>query len=196
MGHYKIIGQMRILLVKFFFWSYTHLGQEKITIPKERPFNSAKEMDQVLIQNWNSIVSPNDTIYHLGDFSFNQSYQVVESYLKQLNGKIILISGNHDEKFDDKTKRLFSDFHKHQYELQIAERELYVLNHHPMLEWNKSHHNSFHLFGHCHGVVDNVGKTWDVGVDNNNFFPISLEEIRDIMKKRPDNRNFFNRKGL
>jgi len=60
-----------------------------------------------------------------------------------------------------------------------------------MLEWNKSHHNSFHLYGHVHGVVDNIGKTWDVGVDNNNFTPISLDEIREIMKNRPDNRNFL-----
>ncbi len=173
------------------FTADTHFGYPKIRIPKERPFETAEEMDSVLIHNWNSVVKPNDTVYHLGDFSLNQSYEIVKYYLKQLNGKIILISGNHDWRFDTQTKLLFEDFHKHQYELYIAEKELYVLNHCPMLEWNKSHHNSFHLYGHVHGVIDNIGKTWDVGVDNNNFTPISLDEIREIMKNRPDNRNFL-----
>jgi len=179
--------------MNIFFTSDTHFGHEKIKIPKERHWNSAIEMDTDLIYNWNNVVKPNDIIYHLGDFSKNQSYDTVKSYVKRLNGKIIFISGNHDWMHDTQTKQLFKEYHTHQYELHISKTELYVMNHCPMYEWNKSHHNSYHLFGHCHGVVDNVGKTWDVGVDNNNFMPISLDEILIIMKNRPNNRNFLDK---
>lgn len=176
-----------------FFTADTHFGHRKVTIPKERPFETAEEMDAILIQNWNQLIKPNDLVYHLGDFAKNQEYENVKKYISQLNGNIILISGNHDSKFEERTKLLFHEFYKHQYELFVSDYEYYVLNHCPMFEWNKSHHNSYHLFGHCHGVVDNIGKTHDVGVDNNNFFPVHIEDIREIMKKRPDNRNYIKR---
>lgn len=179
-----------------FFTADTHFGHNKVRIPVERPWQNKEEMDSALIQNWNSKIQPNDIVYHLGDFAKNQEYENVKNYLRQLNGKIILISGNHDVKFSDSTKRLFFEFHKHQYELCVSVYELYILNHCPMLEWNKSHHNSFHLFGHCHGVVDNIGKAWDVGVDNNKYFPLSIEEVRTIMTTRPDNKNYRKRDNL
>ncbi|NCU33190.1 MAG: hypothetical protein EOM23_09735 [Candidatus Moranbacteria bacterium] len=102
--------------MNIFFTADTHFGFDKIKIPKERPWNSAEEMDSDLIHNWNSVVGKNDIIYHLGDFSKIQSYDTVKSYIQQLNGKIILIAGNHDWNHDTKTKLLFHDYYKHQYE--------------------------------------------------------------------------------
>jgi calcineurin-like phosphoesterase family protein len=59
-----------------------------------------------------------------------------------------------------------------------------------MRVWPRSHYNSWHLFGHSHGKLEPVGKSWDVGVDKNNFIPLSLTQIEKIMEKRPDNPNF------
>lgn len=65
-----------------------------------------------------------------------------------------------------------------------------------MLVWPRSHYNSWQLFGHSHGGLshtnsDNLihGKQMDVGVDTNNFYPYSFEQIQKIMEKRPDNFN-------
>ena len=58
---------------------------------------------------------------------------------------------------------------------------------------DKSHFNSFHLFGHSHGTLEAIGKSWDVGVDKNDFKPISWLQIKEIMNKRPDNFNFIKR---
>lgn len=53
-----------------------------------------------MIERWNSVVSSNDTVYHLGDFCFckrGESYEeVAMNYLSKLNGRVILVLGNHD----------------------------------------------------------------------------------------------------
>jgi len=68
-------------------------------VTKERPFTDVNEMDEALINGWNSVVRPQDTIYHLGDVCLNRSALPT---LDRLNGKKILIPGNHDVfKFDD-----------------------------------------------------------------------------------------------
>jgi len=59
-------------------------------------------MNEVLIKNWNNIVSSNDIVYHLGDFGFLNSEEYAE-YLNKLNGHIVLFKGNHDEQNKVKT---------------------------------------------------------------------------------------------
>ena len=80
--------------------SDTHFGHEKTcTVFKRedgsplRPFSSAEEMDEAMIQRWNERVSPNDKVYHLGDVVINRKFLNV---LGRLNGDKVLIRGNHD----------------------------------------------------------------------------------------------------
>ena len=58
-----------------------------------------------------------------------------------------------------------------------------------MRVWHKSHFNSWNLYAHSHGKLQPEGKQWDVGVDNNKFHPVSINEIIRIMDNRPDNFN-------
>lgn len=60
-----------------------------------RPFNSVDEMNEKLIDEWNSKVKEDDWIYHLGDFAFCGHNKVLDLFSK-LNGNILLIEGNHD----------------------------------------------------------------------------------------------------
>lgn len=62
-----------------------------------------------------------------------------------------------------------------------------------MRVWHRSHFNSWQLYGHSHGKLDPVGKQWDVGVDNNGFYPLSFEDIELLMKVRPNNFNLLKR---
>jgi calcineurin-like phosphoesterase family protein len=62
-----------------------------------------------------------------------------------------------------------------------------------MKVWPRSHYNSFQLFGHSHGKLKEEGKQLDISVENINYTPISLDEVIDVMKNKPDNFNLVRR---
>src|SRR3989338_7339090 len=80
-----------------FFISDLHLDHKNIIKYTKRPFENVHEMNNVLVNNWNSTVKPNDTVYFLGDMVFGRGCRPATHWLKQLNGKIIFIEGNHEE---------------------------------------------------------------------------------------------------
>ena len=64
---------------------------------KTRPFSTVEEMDEALMDNWNSVVKPGDKVYHLGDVTFGSKENYIKNIHKRLNGKKRLIVGNHDD---------------------------------------------------------------------------------------------------
>lgn len=81
--------------MKIFGISDTHFGHEAIIKYCNRPFSNVEEMDRAMIKRWNETVSNNDIVIHLGDFALCSKERIKE-ITKQLNGKKILIMGNHD----------------------------------------------------------------------------------------------------
>jgi calcineurin-like phosphoesterase family protein len=149
-----------------------------------RPFSSVEEMNEALIENWNKVVADNHTIYHLGDFSFHRDFEVNRKLVKSLKGRKILIKGNHDKFKDSEYLRMgFLEVHNY---LEIKHnKKKYILIHYPLLTWNGAHRGSIHCHGHSHCTVNylNKGTTRiDVGVDNFNYTPVSIEEIEELMK--------------
>lgn len=175
-----------------FFYADGHFGHGNIIRFCNRPFQSIKEMDRALIEGWNSRVTPNDTVWHLGDFSFRGKDP--EHYLKRLNGKIHLILGNHDKlsKVIHLKREEEPRFHSiENLHLLHHNKQEIVLCHYAMRVWNKSHHGSWHLYGHSHSTIEDKpwGKSMDVGVDNaykilGQYVPFSFEEIKSILDKR------------
>lgn len=80
------------------FSSDTHFGHENIIKYCDRPFKNVDHMNEVIIDNWNSVVSPGDTVYHLGDVALGQIDKSL-ACVSRLNGYKILILGNHDRPF-------------------------------------------------------------------------------------------------
>ena len=157
-----------------FFTADLHLGHGNIIKYCNRPFNNVDEMDQTLIKNWNETVSDNDVVYILGDFCFKK----YGYYIRQFNGHIIELQGDHD------------NFKNNNFLMNIKVGHTSItLCHWCMRVWRKSHYNSWHLYGHSHGNLSPIGKSWDVGVDNNDFRPLSFNDIEKIMSCRPDNPN-------
>ena len=171
---------------KIFFTADTHFGHKNILLHCKRPFKDVEQMDRTLIRNWNDLVSVNDVVYHLGDFAWKN----MKAYRSQLFGEIHLIKGSHDKDKGclEKCFASVSDIK----EITI-EKDLVVLCHYAMRTWRASHYNSIQLYAHSHGRLKPEGKQWDVGVDNNNFRPISWEEVKRIMDKQPDNFNYSKR---
>lgn len=162
-----------------FFTSDLHFYHKNIIKFCNRPFSSIEEMNQKLIDNWNSVVTDKDIVYVLGDFSFS-NYDDTLNVFKKLNGcQKFLISGNHDKK---DTKSMPWAFVKDAYELKV-DGQYYYLSHYPHLSWNKSYHGSYHLYGHVHSNGNRWGSglSSDVGVDNWNYTPVSIDTINKLM---------------
>lgn len=168
-----------------YFTSDTHYGHKNILrLGEGRPFASIEEHDQALIDNWNRVVSADDTVYHLGDFAFASPSRVLE-ILRALRGNIKIIMGNHDR--DDRMYKSLPG--KVQvipqcHEIVHAGTKI-VVAHYPLLEWNSAYKGAWHLHGHTHGNLLDTGTTrLDMAVDCWNFTPASFEEIKAEMDKR------------
>lgn len=176
--------------MNMWFISDTHWGHSNIIRFCSRPFSSVEEMNEKLIENWNEVVKPEDTVWHLGDFAFF-SKPKIENVLSRLNGNKHLILGNHDQEFikhreEILSNKLLSSIRNYA-EVKI-DKKLLVLFHYGQRVWNKSHHGSIHLYGHSHGTLPPFGKSVDVGVDckeiTNEYRPIHLDEVIRYMDNR------------
>jgi calcineurin-like phosphoesterase family protein len=129
-------------------------------------------MNQALIENWNKKVRPSDEVYHLGDFAFCKYGEDPLPIFKQLNGRITLLRGNHDKWTNEDLP-----FYR---EIKYFNQKI-ILCHYPILEWNGKQRGSWHLFGHIHNTeFQHPAKMCkNVGVDNNDFTPVSFEEIKE-----------------
>ena len=178
---------------RIFFTSDLHFGHQNILKFCKRPWNTTEEMDEALIERWNSVVEENDFVFNLGDFAFAPDRRWKE-LLSRLNGRHFLILGNHDITRwpGDPVMKLFEEVHQ-QLILKIDGRWVY-LNHYPFLcyggSWRGPQNAVYSLHGHVHSGPDCSGKDcdrlnilfpyqYDVGVDNNNYTPISWEEVQE-----------------
>ena len=166
---------------EIFFTSDTHFGHKLMTTM--RPFGSVEEMDESLIENWNRDVSKDAVVFHLGDFIFSVKTERIKSLIKRLNGKIILVKGNHDSKLRKNHLECFHEVYDY-LELNINKDNIHItLCHYPFAHWNRSHYGAWNLHGHCHGnnLISRENQL-DVGVDCHNFRPISFEEVKNLIK--------------
>lgn len=131
-----------------------------------RKFNSVQEMNEAMIREWNEKVSPEDTVYILGDVAFCPAKEAT-AILTRLNGKKILIEGNHDSKLvkSDDFKSCFVEIHK--YLRLVYDKTLFCMFHFPIHEWDQCHRGSIHLHGHVHGKKTGLEKyrVFDAGCD-------------------------------
>lgn len=172
----------------YFFTADEHYGHASILEYCNRPFTNVDEMDEALVKRHNEVVSTNDTVVHVGDFSMLNSRARVEAFIHRLNGDHIFIKGSHDY-WLDKPGISF----EYGPEIQIWEKGLSLVGknfyivacHYAMRVWPKAYHGAWQLYGHSHGKMAGIGPQMDVGVDTNNFYPYSLEDIAERMKNRP-----------
>jgi len=160
--------------------SDTHYYHKNIIKYCNRPFSSVEEMNETMIENHNKVVKPTDTVFHLGDFGFARP-DILCNILRRLNGKKILIVGNHDKQMWDREVKAYFDEMTHYKEISIRNKQKVVLCHYPFASWNGSFHGSFHLHGHTHTRYKGPGRILDVGVDGHNFTPWSYDEIEQHM---------------
>ena len=187
-----------------FFTSDTHFGHARIIEYCNRPFSSVEEMDETIINRWNIVVDHDDTVIHLGDFTLG-NLEVAKKYIGQLNGHIKILGYNwhHDARWlkDMKPSSVICSASGHpieilppmvviEYRKSKKHPHVLVLCHYPILVWDRKHYGAWHLYGHTHGTCDLPGYCFDIGVDSNHFYPISISGVERQMRaygwKEPD----------
>ncbi|MBN2067553.1 MAG: 2'-5' RNA ligase family protein [Candidatus Diapherotrites archaeon] len=161
---------------KIFLISDLHLDHTNIIKYTKRPFKNVKEMNDILVSNWNNTVRNQDTVYFLGDMAFGKGSHSAEYWLKKLNGKIVFIEGNHEDiklkTFYSKDKNVF---------LKYKDEE-FILTHDPALKpkgWK-----GWIIHGHHHNnhptefpLINSENKTINVSVELIKYTPIEIDKI-------------------
>ena len=169
-------GREDMSLSGVYVTSDTHFNHSNIIRYCNRPFKDVDEMNEALIDNWNSVVGKNDKVIHLGDFAFGNRAKV-ENVFKRLNGKIDIVLGNHDRL---KIKDYYDiGFHR-VYDKPIVFANFFILSHAP-LQWLKEGDVYANLFGHVH---DNelyrtyTRNTCCACVERHGYRPIGFNDLK------------------
>ena len=190
-----------------YFISDPHFFHENVIRFDKRPFTSVEEMNAKMRDWWNNTVSKKDRVYILGDFiwlpSSNPEYI---KFTKSLNGKKVLIKGNHDnaEKFSSELKNCFEDI-KSRKEIKLNKKRV-IMDHYPLMMYrHDTDANVFHFHGHTHTtheqdwvekwtreLVNNrtmespTGQIINVGcmMPYMNYIPRTFEEIIEAGKEK------------
>ncbi len=168
----------------------TFLGLDKVT--RIRPeFNDVQEMNEVMIDRWNSVVKPNSKIYHLGDVSMGKTLKHI---MPRLNGEKVLILGNHDKMKTDEYLKYFSKIYSWRFFGEKQFRPKFVSCHYPLHPSSFSYKKAYNVHGHIHEkevmifddernyVPDN--RYFNVSVERTNFTPLHLDQLLTILKDR------------
>ena len=161
-----------------------HFGHYNIIKHDGRPYANVEEMDNDLINKWNSVVTDKDEVYIIGDFAF-RNCKSVKTYADKLKGKKILILGNHD-KLSSEDISCFEKISK----IETIKDKLngvdvkIVACHFPMAEWDGFFRGTYHIYAHIHNnkneaynFMKNFDKALNAGCMINNYRPVTLAEL-------------------
>lgn len=150
------------------FTSDTHFGHKCTLEFSRRPFADVASMDATLIANWNAVVQPEETVYHLGDFGALECL----GYVSQLNGKIILLPGNYDTPEMIAVLARTCEIIRPNTVIEVEGHRLQLVH-----EPDEATAGEFFLFGHIHQLQMVKRNGLNVGTDCHFFRPISLEVV-------------------
>ena len=163
-----------------------HFGDQRVMELVGRPYLSVEEMNCDISSKWNLRVKTSDFVYVLGDFAFDdESAQIID----RLQGKKILLMGNHDYVLSQKTLRKFD---RVETICTIADLDRSVcLCHYPLLSFDRSIYGGYHVFGHIHNNKNDVAfllqkqlsNSFNCGADVIDFVPRTLDELISLKKR-------------
>jgi calcineurin-like phosphoesterase family protein len=172
--------------MKTWITSDLHFGHRNIMnfcpVSRARYKGDLDYMNEQMVIEWNERVAAEDLTYILGDVAFMPGDKAAQ-YMRRLNGRKILIEGNHDRKTlnDKHFRESFEEVHKY---LWITyDKHQVIMSHFPFLEWDQMHRGSLHFFGHLHGGKTNQEqyRCKDVGMDATGEIVMLMEDaIRSI----------------
>ena len=161
----------------------THFGHNNIIGYENRPFRDVREMDTKLIELWNSTVAAEDIVYMLGDFTLSRNKGIITNLVSKLNGRKILIMGNHDT-------RKPKDYVECGFEVATRKPMMVepgvILMHEPFEDKFLIAKNYLYFFGHIHAnhsLMDDYKNCMCVSVERIDYHPVDLDVCIRRMRK-------------
>ena len=192
-----------------YFTSDLHFNHDKPFIFKERGFETVKEMNEAIINNFNKKIGPEDSLYILGDVVIGDVEDGI-GYLSRLPGKKYIIIGNHDSEAKVEMYNTVPSVTVlgYGYNYKYSEKKKFFLSHYPCCTENFSMEEqkgkkvftkplaklTINLSGHTHSkeLWDNRTMSYNVAVDAHNMYPVSIEEIIEDCRNLYMDNNSFN----
>jgi len=172
------------------FTADTHFGHAKILEYGRKGFTSVNDMDQKMIEGWNSVVRPEDEVWHLGDFCLGQKHRAPE-YFYALAGIKRLILGNHCNQQTIDLFKTSGGYYGELHTISGKKKNGIVLCHYALEVWRNSQYGAWNLHGHSHDNLNTRpnAKRLDVGIDAairllGSPRPFAFDEVRSIMQTR------------
>ena len=171
--------------VRKFYTSDTHFGHANILAMQPRPFSSIEEHDEFLIERWNTVVTDDDMVFHLGDFAMalHERADRVRWIFSRLRGRKHLVLGNHDvDKHGNPHATLLSlgwEQPPTGFRFTDDGGHRIVMSHYAQRSWQHQQKGAVHFYGHSHGHLPETGLSRDVGVDMPDvaYTPRTFEEL-------------------
>ncbi|KAA9006375.1 phosphoesterase [Paenibacillus spiritus] len=161
-----------------FFTSDHHFGDRSILDVESRPFPGVPEMNEVMVARWNETVTPEDRVYHLGDFSVLDQEET-RRVVSRLNGYKILILGNHDREHGRTRSWWLDAGFQEAHETGLIYQNFFLLTHEPL--YMNKHMPFVNVHGHIHGQKYADKQHFNVCVEHWNYRPVSFGEMRRIL---------------
>lgn len=176
-----------------YFIADTHFAHKKILSITNRPYKTIEEHDQSILNFINKTTGEKGELYILGDFAFDTH----RYYRKKIIAhKVHLILGNHDLPYIKELAMARFTSISETFELKANGKKLFG-SHYPHFYWPASHHGSYHIYGHLHGMREETmdslipeRRSMDVGIDCairhlGEPRPFSEDEIFSILERKP-----------
>ncbi len=166
-----------------FVISDTHFGHKGAVLwvnddgSPGRPFDDIDVHDQTMVNNWNAVVNPKDTVYHLGDVVINRRCLKI---LGLLNGRKVLVKGNHDIfKLKDYLP-YFADIRSY-----VVNNDFGMFSHIPV-HGECIDRFKFNIHGHLHNNQLKDPRFLNVCVEWTNYAPLAFDDLKLILNKREE----------
>ena len=165
---------------RIFITADHHFGDENIRLYEERPFADTEEMDEEMIRRWNSVVSEEDLVWHLGDFCAG-GFEKCRALLRRLSGRKRLVMGNHDLAMSPALWREAG--FEECYDLPVIFMDFFILSHEPLYVCRSMPYAN--IFGHVHGSPSYrtvSSRSACVSVERTGYAPVPLETLKQQIK--------------
>lgn len=152
----------------------THLKLNELFGPFKKWFKTVKDYNDAFIKNWNSVVTDDDIIVHLGDVGDRDA---IEEILPKLNGRKWLVLGNHDKL----SKSFYEKYFEQVFPKKVSISKRIVLSHLP----TKVDDDEINLHGHTHEIVLKSKNHINMCQEIQGFKPVSIKRFEKLLGNIP-----------